>query len=163
VVLLPDGGRGYLSKIFNDSWLRSYGFSPARESHTVADVLATKADRTAVLHVHPTDTVREAIDRMTRHGVSQLLVLRAEPPVVLGEVTGALHENDLLEAVFSGKVELSDEISALTGPLLELIGVNEPVGALRTALTTTGALLVTDGGKVLGVVTRSDLLEYLAT
>ncbi|MGI5186741.1 cystathionine beta-synthase [Promicromonospora sp. CA-289599] len=163
VVLLPDGGRGYLAKIFDDTWMRSYGFSPAIEDHTVADVLAAKADRTPPLvFVHRTDTVRDAIDRMTHTGVSQLLVLAAEPPVVLGEVAGAVHEDDLLDGVFAGTVNLSDEVGGLIGRPLPLVGVNEPVGALRAALATDSALLVTDGGKALGVVSRSDLLDYLA-
>jgi cystathionine beta-synthase len=159
----PDDGRGYLAKIFDDTWMRSYGFSPAIEDHTVADVLAAKADRTPPLvYVYRTDTVRDAIDRMTRTGVSQLLVLAAEPPVVLGEVAGAVHEDDLLDGVFAGKVNLSDEVGGLIGRPLPLVGVNEPVGALRAALAADGALLVTDGGKALGVVSRSDLLDYLA-
>src|SRR5215207_4135984 len=81
VVLLPDGGRGYLGKIFNDKWMRAYGFSNAPAGHTIAELLGAKADRMPPLvYVHPNDTVREAIDRMTETGVSQLLVLSAEPP-----------------------------------------------------------------------------------
>ncbi|WP_395244309.1 cystathionine beta-synthase [Agromyces sp. MMS24-K17] len=163
VVLLPDGGRGYLGKIFNDKWMRAYGFGNAPEGHTIADLLAAKADRTAPLvYVHPNETVREAIDRMTETGVSQLLVLSAEPPVVLGEVVGALHEEELLEQVFSGRVKLTDKVTRVIGLPLPLIGVNEPVAAVRQAFADQPALLVADGGKALGVVTRSDLLSYLS-
>jgi cystathionine beta-synthase len=81
--------------------------------------------------VHPADTVREAIDRMTETGVSQLVVLSAEPPVVLGEVLGALHEEVLLDLVFSGKAKLTDEVSTVVGEPLALIGVNEPVATAR--------------------------------
>jgi cystathionine beta-synthase len=162
VVLLPDGGRGYLAKIFNDKWLRSYGFTNAPSGHTVADLLRTKADRTAPLvYAHHEDTVRDAIDRMTETGVSQVLVLSAEPPVVLGEVAGALHDEELMELVFSGQVKLSDKVGTVVGTPLPLIGVGEPVASARSAFATHPALLVTDGGKVLGVVTRSDLLSYL--
>ncbi|KQX05499.1 MULTISPECIES: cystathionine beta-synthase [unclassified Leifsonia] len=162
VVLLPDGGRGYLAKIFNDKWLRSYGFSNAPTGHTVADLLATKAGRTEPLvFAHPDDTVRDVIDRMTETGVSQLLVLNAEPPVVLGEVSGAIHDEELMELVFSGGVKLTDKVASVIGEPLQLIGVNEPVAAARAAFAAKPALLVTDGGKVLGVVTRSDLLSYL--
>ncbi|MEJ3405580.1 cystathionine beta-synthase [Rathayibacter sp. YIM 133350] len=162
VVLLPDGGRGYLGKIFNDKWLRSYGFSNAPSGHTVADLLKAKADRTPhLVYAHPDDTVREAIDRMTETGVSQLLVLSAEPPVVLGEVSGAIHDEELMELVFSGKVKLTDKVGTVVGAPLPLIGVNEPVAAARSAFGEHPALLVTDGGKVLGVATRSDLLTYL--
>ncbi|MFK4731361.1 cystathionine beta-synthase [Agromyces mediolanus] len=163
VVLLPDGGRGYLGKIFNDKWLRAYGFGNAPSGHTVADLLAAKADRTEPLvHVFPHDTVRDAIDRMTETGVSQLVVVGHEPPVVLGEVLGALHEEELLERVFSGEAKLTDEIGQFLGAPLPLIGVNEPVAAARQAFTDASAMLVTDGGKALGVVTRSDLLGYLS-
>ncbi|MEF3402463.1 cystathionine beta-synthase [Agromyces sp. CCNWLW203] len=163
VVLLPDGGRGYLGKIFNDKWMRAYGFSNAPAGHTIAELLAAKADRTAPLvYVHPNDTVREAIDRMTETGVSQLLVLTAEPPVVLGEVLGALHEEALLDLVFSGQVKLTDKVSGVVGESLPLIGVNEPVASARSSFSSTPAMLVTDGGKALGVITRTDLLAYLS-
>ncbi|QEO13954.1 cystathionine beta-synthase [Agromyces intestinalis] len=163
VVLLPDGGRGYLGKIYNDKWMRAYGFGNAPSGHSVADLLAAKADRTAPLvYAHPADSVREAIDRMTDTGVSQLLVLSAEPPVVLGEVRGAVHEDELLELVFSGRVKLTDPVTSVIGEPLPLIGVNEPVAAARQALGDRPALLVADGGKALGVVTRADLLTYLS-
>ncbi|HEY1104672.1 MAG TPA: pyridoxal-phosphate dependent enzyme, partial [Agromyces sp.] len=163
VVLLPDGGRGYLGKIFNDKWMRAYGFGNAPTGHTIADLLAAKADRTAPLvYVHPNDTVREAIDRMTETGVSQVVVVGHEPPVVLGEVLGALHEDVLLEQVFTGAVKLTDEVGGVVGEALPLIGVQEPVAAARTAFTDAPAMLVTDGGKALGVITRTDLLTYLS-
>src|SRR4051812_21884228 len=80
VVLLPDGGRGYLSKIFNDEWMARYGFLSAGTGATVADVLHGKGLRLPELvHVHPTETVREAIDVMREYAVSQLPVLKAEP------------------------------------------------------------------------------------
>ncbi|GAA4065113.1 cystathionine beta-synthase [Agromyces indicus] len=164
VVLLPDSGRGYLGKIFNDKWMRAYGFGNAPAGHTIRDILSAKADRTAPLvYVHPNDTVREAIDRMTQAGVSQLVVLAAEPPVVLGEVVGALHEEELLEQVFSGRAKLTDEVSTVVGEPLPLIGVNEPVATARQAFGTAPAMLVTDGGKALGVISRTDLLSYLSS
>jgi cystathionine beta-synthase len=115
------------------------------------------------VYVHPNDTIREAIDTMTDAGVSQLLVLSAEPPVVLGEVLGALHEEELLEQVFSGRAKLTDEVSTVVGEPLPLIGVNEPVVAARQAFGGAPAMLVTDGGKALGVITRADLLAYLSS
>src|SRR5690606_13918433 len=86
VVLLPDGGRGYLSKIFNDEWMARYGFlRTSAAAPTVADVLAGKGKGLPELvHVHPTETVRDAIDYMREYGVSQLPVLKAEPPVMTG-------------------------------------------------------------------------------
>ena len=163
VVLLPDGGRGYLGKIFNDKWMRSYGFSNAPAGHTVADLLESKTGTLpAFVYVHPIDTVRDAIEAMTSSSVSQLLVLTAKPPVVMGEVLGAIDERHLMELVFSGEAKLTDKVSAFVGDSLPMIGVNEPVAAARAAFAHDDALLVTAEGKPLGVITRHDLLTYLS-
>ena len=163
VVLLPDGGRGYLGKIFNEGWMRSYGFSPVGEEKTVRDVLSAKTGQLPdLVHVHPTDTVRDAIDIMAEYAVSQLVVLGAEPPVVMGEVKGSLTERALLDAVFHGEAKLTDAVSALTGPPLPLIGVNDSVSAAREAFTDADALLVTEVGKPVAVLTRPDLLTFLS-
>ena len=88
-MILPDGGRGYLSKIFNDSWMRSYGFLAADEGATVADVLRTKTGALPdLVHTHPNETVRDAIAILHEYGVSQMPVVGAEPPVKIGEVAG---------------------------------------------------------------------------
>ncbi|WP_104127187.1 cystathionine beta-synthase [Cryobacterium sp. Y57] len=163
VVLLPDGGRGYLGKIFNDGWMRSYGFSNAPVGHTVANLLESKTGRLpALVYVHPSDTVHDAIETMTSQGVSQLLVLSAKPPVVMGEVLGAVDERALMGLVFSGDAKLTDRVGSIVGDALPLIGVNELVAAARAAFADHDALLVTDGGKPLGVITRHDLLSYLS-
>jgi cystathionine beta-synthase len=163
VVLLPDGGRGYLGKIFNDGWMRSYGFSNAPAGHTVADLLRSKTGGLpAFVYVHPNDTVRDAIETMTTAGVSQLLVLAAKPPVVMGEVVGTLDERSLMSRVFSGETQLTDKVGSIVGDAFTLIGVNEPVASARAAFADNDALLVTDGGKPLGVITRHDLLSYLS-
>ncbi|TFC95970.1 MULTISPECIES: cystathionine beta-synthase [Cryobacterium] len=163
VVLLPDGGRGYLGKIFNDGWMRSYGFSNAPAGHTVGDLLSSKTGALPpFVYVHPSATVHDAIGVMTEASVSQVLVLTAKPPVVMGEVVGAIDERRLMELIFSGEAELSDRVGEFVGDSLPLIGVNEPVGAARAAFAGHDALLVTDGGKPLGVITRHDLLTYLS-
>ncbi|TDX76026.1 cystathionine beta-synthase [Rathayibacter sp. PhB151] len=166
VVLLPDGGRGYLGKIFNDRWMRSYGFLEHREEGTVRDVLSARAanpttgDLPALVHVHPSDTVRDAIEIMTTYGVSQLPVLTAEPPVVMGEVVGAIDERELLDRVFSGATAMTDPIGASAGDALRLIGLGESISAARAALSEANALLVTDEGKPVAVITRQDLLSF---
>ena len=104
----------------------------------------------------------DAIAIMNEFGVSQLPVLSAEPPVVIGEVVGSLDESALLDSVFAGRVAMADSIASVTGDALPLIGVNETVGAARAALSDAGALLVTDGGKPVSVITRADLLAFLS-
>lgn len=163
VVLLPDGGRGYLSKIFNDSWMRSYGFLAAGEGATVADVLRTKdGAMPALVHTHPTETVRDAIEIMREFGVSQMPVVGAEPPVKIGEVAGSVSERSLLDAVFGGSAALADRVDRHMSPPLPLIGSGEPVDAARTALQGADALMVVQDGQPVGVLTRHDLLGFLA-
>ncbi|MBX9245020.1 cystathionine beta-synthase [Actinotalea ferrariae] len=163
VVLLPDGGRGYLSKIFNDSWMRSYGFLHADGGHVVGDVLRGKSgDLPALVHAHPNDTVRDAIEILHEYGVSQMPVVKAEPPVKSGEVAGSVSERELLEAVFSGRANLADRVDRHMAAPLPLIGVGEDVEAARTALHDADALMVVQDGDPVGVVTRHDLLGFLA-
>lgn len=162
VVLLPDGGRGYLSKIFSDSWMRSYGFLRAEGGAVVGDVLRSKSgEMPALVHVHPTDTVRDAIEILHEYGVSQLPVVKAEPPVKSGEVAGAVSERALLDAVFSGRAELADRVDRHMAEALPLIGVGEDVEAARAALQEADALMVVQDGDPVGVLTRHDLLGFL--
>ncbi|MEV0646968.1 cystathionine beta-synthase [Phytomonospora sp. NPDC050363] len=164
VVLLPDGGRGYLSKIFNDEWLARYGFLTADGQTTVADVLAGKSgDIPDLVHVHPNDPVRDAIDILREYGVSQMPVLKAEPPVVTGEVAGSVAERDLLEAVFSGRAQLADPVEKHVSDPLPMIGGGEPVGHAVALLEKHDAALVLIDGKPRGVITRQDLLAYVQT
>lgn len=163
VVLLPDSGRGYLQKVYSDAWMRSYGFTGPDGGVTVRDVLVGKAGSVPdLVHTHPADTVHDAIEIMREFGVSQLPVLTAEPPVVVGEVAGAVDERSLLDAVFAERAELADPIAKHLGPRLPQIGISESVDALRAALKDADALLVLDEAKPAGVVTRTDLLTYLS-
>lgn len=162
VVLLPDGGRGYLGKVFNDKWMRSYGFLPPEGGMTVENVLGTKdKDLPDLIHVHPSDTVRHTIDKMRRYDIGSMPVLTAEPPVVMGEVVGSIDERALVDAVFSGRAQLTDALEKHVGKALPLIGIHEPIEAAREALSTSDALLVVDDGKPAGVITRHDLLTFL--
>jgi cystathionine beta-synthase len=163
VVILPDGGRGYLSKIFNDRWMASYGFLRSDDRATVGDVLRAKSGgMPALVHTHPSDTVRDAIEILREYGVSQMPVVKAEPPVMAGEVAGSVSERDLLEAVFSGRAALADPVERHMAGALPLVGSGEPADAAWKALHDVDAIMVVDDGKPVGVVTRHDLLGFVA-
>ncbi|MCB1290457.1 cystathionine beta-synthase [Mycolicibacterium sp.] len=168
VVLLPDGGRGYMSKIFNDAWMSSYGFlrKPLDESlpePTVGDVLRGKSGELPdLVHTHPSETVRDAIGILREYGVSQMPVVGAEPPVMAGEVAGSVSERELLSAVFEGRAHLADAVALHMSPALPLIGAGEQLGAAAEALHDVDAVMVVEGGKPVGVITRHDLLGYLS-
>jgi cystathionine beta-synthase len=163
VVLLPDGGRGYLSKIFSDQWMADYGFLDVSGETTVLDVLRAKSGATpSLVHAHPNETVREAIDILREYGVSQMPVVSAEPPVTAGEVVGAVGERELLDAVFRRSAELADPVERHMSAPLPIIGSGEPVSAAVALLGQADALLVHVDGKPAGVLTRQDLLGHLA-
>ena len=164
VVLLPDSGRGYLGKVFNDEWLAQYGFLPATDEQTVGQVLRGKSGRLPdLVHTHPSETIAEAVHILQEYGVSQMPVVRAEPPIVAAEVAGSVSERALLDALFSGHAKLIDQVESHMDAPLPTIGANEPVTVAVAHLEKADALLVQEDGKPIGVVTRQDLLSYLAT
>ena len=168
VVLLPDGGRGYMAKIFNDAWMSSYGFLRSRldgsaAEQTVGDVLRRKSGALPdLVHTHPAETVRDAIGILREYGVSQMPVVGAEPPVMAGEVAGSVSERELLSAVFEGRAKLADAVKQHMSPPLRLIGAGELVSAAGKALRDQDALMVVEEGKPVGVITRYDLLGFLS-
>jgi cystathionine beta-synthase len=165
VVLLPDGGRGYLSKIFSDTWMSDYGFrveGTDAGAVTVLEVLRAKSgDGPPLVHAHPNETVREAIDILREYGVSQMPVVRAEPPVTAGEVVGSVSERALLDALFAGRAALADSLEPHMSAPLPIIGSGESVATAVDALQDADALLVHIDGKPAGVITRQDLLGHL--
>ncbi|MBV9638373.1 MAG: cystathionine beta-synthase [Mycobacteriaceae bacterium] len=168
VVLLPDGGRGYLSKVFNDAWMWSYGFLRSRldgsvAEPTVGDVLRRKSGALPdLVHTHPSETIRDAIGILREYGVSQMPVVGAEPPVMAGEVAGSVSERELLSAVFEGRAKLADAVAQHMSPPLPMIGVGELLSAAAKALRECDAIMVVDEGKPVGVITRQDLLGFLS-
>ncbi len=168
VVLLPDGGRGYMSKIFNDPWMSSYGFlreplDDTKPEPAVGDVLRGKSGALPdLVHTHPSETVRDAIGILREYGVSQMPVVGAEPPVMAGEVAGSVSERELLSAVFEGRAKLADAVALHMSPPLPLIGAGELVSVAAKALRDADAVMVVEGGKPVGVITRHDLLGFLS-
>lgn len=163
VVLLPDSGRGYLTKVFNDDWLAQYGFLPAGSALTVGEVLRSKrGDLPALVHTHPTETIAEAVAILREYGVSQMPVVRAEPPVMAAEVAGSVSEKVLLDALYSGNARLADAVEEHMSAPLPTIGSTVPVADAVTALENADAVLVHEDGRPVGVLTRQDLLSFLA-
>ncbi|HLN78552.1 MAG TPA: cystathionine beta-synthase [Nocardioidaceae bacterium] len=162
VVLLPDSGRGYLTKVFNDEWLAKFGFLPPSGDQTVGEVLRGKdGSLPDLVHTHPHETIAEAVNILQEYGISQMPVVRAEPPIMAAEVAGSVSERVLLDALYAGKAKMSDLVEHHMSDPLPSIGSNEPVSAAVAALEGADALLVQEDGKPVGVVTRQDLLSYI--
>lgn len=162
VVLIPDSGRGYLSKIFNDDWMAAYGFTRA-EGTVVGDVVGAKAGGVpALVYVEPEHTAREAVRRMHAHGVSQLPVASGEMPLAAAEVMGAVDELRLMERAFHEPAVLDRPVQSVMGPALPTIGAGQPVEDAVAMLDSAPALLVLDGGRPCTVISRADVLSFLS-
>jgi len=162
VVLIPDSGRGYLSKLYNDEWMADFGFLRAG-GQTVADVLGRKAEELpSLVHVHPDELVREVISVLREYEVSQVPVLKAELPLAVAEVSGAVHERHLMESAFADPGVLDRPVAEVMGPPLPTVGSGEAVEAAVERLEQAPAVLVVDAGHPIGILTRSDVLAFLA-
>src|SRR3954466_4643442 len=158
VVLLPDSGRGYLTKIFNDEWLAQYGFPTSQtggDERTVGEVLRGKSGRLPdLVHTHPAETIAEAVHILQEYGVSQMPVVRAEPPIVAAEVAGSVSERTLLDQLYTGIARLTDRVEDHMSAALPTIGSTEPASAAVTLLESADAVLVQEDGKTGGGLTR---------
>jgi cystathionine beta-synthase len=165
VVLLPDSGRGYLTKVFNDDWLAQYGFpveGTSRDGRTVGEILRGKSGQLPdLVHTHPGETIAEAVHILEEYDVSQMPVVRAEPPIVAAEVAGSVSDRVLLDKLFTGQALLTDPVEQHMSPPLPTIGSTEPAKDAVKLLETADAVLVQEDGKPVGVLTRQDLLGFL--
>jgi cystathionine beta-synthase len=167
LMMFPDSGRSYLSKFYDDNWMIQYGFlerttpPPAveevlrfrRVGHEVPDLVTIGSH----------EKVGAAIDVMQRYGISQLPVVRAEPVDSLADVIGSLQERELLERVFRNADALNEDVAVAMQPPLRAVDADASVNEVYEGLSGgSGAVVVASGGRPTGILTRSDLLEFLA-
>src|SRR5919199_1312868 len=168
VTLIPDSGRGYLSKFYDDNWLLEHGFlerrAPApRIEQVLAFKRAEEPDMPELVLVESHQKVGEAIDLMQRYGISQIPVVRHESAESLADIIGSIRERGLLDRVFRNQDSLSEDIAAAMEPPLPAVEIDESVDTVFTDLSgESPAVVVAERGRPVGVLTRADLLEYLA-
>jgi cystathionine beta-synthase len=164
---IPDGGRGYLSKIYDDNWMLEHGFL---ERHgppdTVEQVLAFKHAENgipALVTCEPHEKLGAAIELMQRYAISQLPVVRHAPAETLADVIGSLNERTLLDRIFRNPDALGEDVAAAMQPPLGAVDMSDSVDEVFADLQEKNqAVVVARDGKPQAVLTRSDLLEYLA-
>jgi cystathionine beta-synthase len=165
LTILPDSGRSYLSKFLDDNWMIEHGFlERTAPAPTVRELLAAKpGDTPAFVTISSHQKVAEAISVMERYSISQLPVVRDGDVSSLTDVIGSLEDRALLDLVFKNSDALHEDVAvAMQGPLAA-VDADASVDDIVTALTGgTNAVVVADNGAPVGVVTRSDLLEYLS-
>ncbi len=163
VVLTPDSGRGYLTSVFDDKWMARFGFLHVADGPSVGDIIADKgSDRPALVYVQPSDRVRDAIQLMREHDVSQLPVAKNEMPLANAEVLGSIDELRIMESAFGETSVLDRSVEEVMSPRLATIGVGQPVRDAVQMLDLSPALLVLDGGRPRTVITRADVLSFLS-
>jgi cystathionine beta-synthase len=162
VVLFPDTGRNYLSKLYSDTWMLQYGFQEQPEALRVEEVLAAKrSELPVVVSVRAHEKVRQAIDRLQEHGISQAPVVRDEGLDVTS-IVGSIRERGLLDRIFRDPDALQSDVAEVMGPPLPMVQVDDAVEVAVESFQHAPAVLVAKGGTIIGVLTRSDLLEFLA-
>jgi cystathionine beta-synthase len=165
--LLPDSGRGYLSKLYDDNWLAEYGILERRApAPTIEEVLAFKraedgAPELVLIETH--EKVGHAIELMQRYGISQIPVVRHRPADSLADVVGSVRERGLLDRLFANQDALNDDVAAAMEPPLPAVEIAETVETVFADLSGgSPAVVVAETGRPVGVLSRADLLEYLA-
>jgi cystathionine beta-synthase len=168
VTLIPDSGRGYLSKLYDDNWLLEHGFLERRAAApTIEEVLAFKRaedpEVPELITVESHQKVGEAIDLMQRYGISQIPVVRHDGPESLADVVGSIRERGLLERIFTNQDALAEDVAAAMESPLPAVEIGESVDTVFADFSAGNpAVVVARAGRPVGVLTRADLLEYLA-
>lgn len=162
VVLLPDTGRNYLSKLYSDSWLLQYGLTDRPEVVRVEEVLQAKhGDVPPLVTVEAHDKVRQAIDVLHEHSISQAPVVR-ERSLDVAHFVGSVLENALLDRIFRDPDALQADVAEVMGPPIGMVEFDQPIEVAFETLQGAPAVLVVKAGQALGILSRSDLLEFLA-
>jgi cystathionine beta-synthase len=168
VVLLPDSGKSYLSKLYNESWMLQYGFiDRPGTSALIGEVVQEKtrvAPEIPPIVVVPThEKVGRAIDALQSYGISQVPVAKSNDPTDTTELVGSIHERSLLDRVFRDRDAIERDVVEVMDPPLPVAQLSDGVDEMFASLARGGdAIVVADGSRLVGVLSGADLLEFLA-
>ena len=159
VVIFPDSGRGYMSKIFNDEWMIANGFlAEGKRRATVGDVLRSKTPAPPLITVQDTDTVRTALDLLRRYEISQIPVVRGR------EQVGSVNDVAVMQAVFDQADILHKPVSEVMGRSFPTLESSDEIDLAYKLMTLANpAIVITDAGEPIGVLARQDIISYLST
>ena len=168
VTLVPDSGRAYLSKFYDDNYMIDHGFLERKAPMpTVEEVLRFKRveepELPDLVTIEAHQKVGEAIDLMQRYSISQIPVVRNEPADSLADVIGSLQERGLLDRVFRNPDSVHEDVAAAMEPPLAAVDTSESIDQVFSNMSGgSAAVVVARAGRPTGMLTRADLLEYLA-
>jgi len=162
VVLLPDTGRQYLSKVYSDSWMLQHGMLDRPDVIRVEEVLTAKhGELPPLITVGAHDKVRQAVERLQEAEISQAPVVR-EDSTDVSQFVGSIRDRELLDRIFRDPDALQADVAEVMAPPIPMVEFDDPVESAFAEMEHGPAVLVTKAGQVLGVLTRSDLLDFLA-
>jgi cystathionine beta-synthase len=168
LTMIPDSGRSYMSKFYDDNWMLEHGFAERRAAApSVSELLRSKRldeiDVPALITISAHQKVGEAIDVMNKYSISQLPVVRDGDVESLADVIGSLQDRDLLDRIFKNPDALHEDVASAMQPPLAAVETDQTLDEVFATLTgRTNAVVIASKGKPVGVLTRSDLLDYLA-
>jgi cystathionine beta-synthase len=159
VVIFPDSGRGYMSKIFNDEWMIANGFlADSKRRATVGDVLRSKTPVPPLITVQQNDTVKTALDLLRQYEISQLPVMNGR------EQVGSVNDVGVMQSVFDHADIIHQPVSeVMARPFPALEQFDEIERAYKLLTLANPAIVVTDDGELIGVLTRQDIISFLST
>ncbi len=154
VTLFPDSGKSYLSKMFNDDWMRDNGFVPTVSNIMTAGTIIRKKKSSKILSISPKGTIKQAIDLMKKYDVSQLIVMEGD------QMLGKINEKKLLTNLYEKIIGPSNSVMSLLDPKLTIVDELESVDRVSSLLSEDNLVVVSSDSKLLGVITRIDLIDY---
>lgn len=155
LVILPDSGNRYLSKVFNDAWMIENSFLDRPVEISIGEMLRALNKRSEVFFADEKDSIDGVVNRMREGAISQLPVRRGST------VIGVIAETGLLRPLLSGQVKNSDSIQSLIDHNYELVRTTDPLERLTGIFTEGKIAFVEEEGKVSHVLTKIDLISYL--
>jgi len=156
VTIMCDSASRYLSKIFNDTWMREGGYlDPDMGQETVGDLLARQKSK--LIFVEPDATFGAVIEKMKNHGISQIPVIRS------GRMEGMISEVDLLNALIEKRAELSTSIEGFLDNNFALVESHNRTSLLSQLFAQGKIVIVEDQGVVVGILTKIDFIDWIST
>jgi cystathionine beta-synthase len=168
IVILPDSGKSYLSKLYDEAWMRENGFvdrpgTRARIGEVLAEKRRAAPSMPDLVAVPSNEKVGRAIDLLREFGISQVPVARSDKPEDISEIIGSIQDRTLLEKVLRDGDALVRDVAAVMDAPLPVVQTSAGVEEMFTDLARGAeAIVVAEGSKPVGVLSRADLLEYLA-
>jgi len=156
VTILPDAGSSYVSKFYSDEWMRDNGFLDEKGVPSVRDLL--RGRKMTVIAAKKGEKIEQVVNTMKKHGISQMPVNAAD-----GTGVGMIHEYDLLNALIAGRHKHGDPIDPIVAPLQGIVSSETSLSQLRDVFAQDNVAVVKEGAKVVAIVTKIDLIEYLAS